>query len=526
MLVTNNGGVSWTGLSPDLTRNDKEKQGPGGVPYTNEAAGGEVYNTIAYLEASPHTSEVLWTGSDCGLVHVTTDGGDNWQDVTPPGIGEALINAIDVSPHNPAKAYAAITKYKFNDFTPMIYVTEDYGKTWQKRVSGIGAEDYVRVVREDEKVPGLLYAGTETGIYISHDDGRSWKSMRLNMPACPITDLALQDNDLIVATSGRSFWILDDLSTLQTGTSDVANQATPVLFTPKPSYRISTRGRGDANLGKNPPEGIIIDYFVPADWPDSLALTLDIMDDAGDIIRTYSSKPEKASKPYPGGPPKVKTLSTKKGVNRFSWDMRRAGVEGINGIFLFGGYNGAMVPPGTYQLRLTSGDYTEKVNADLLADPRVEIPTSEYQTQYEYLTSTERMAKDLQASAANMNKMKNRISTLSGMFEENQSAVDLMKSGEAISKAISTWERTIVQPDQKTFQDVINFPNKLSSELLNLMGRMGGMIPTVTDGMKQRLADLTSEYNIAKKEHDRIASMFDKYNEMFLNSGLNILEID
>ena len=526
VLVTRNGGVSWAELSPDLTRNDKEKQGPGGVPYTNEAAGGEVYNTIAYLEASPHSADVLWTGSDCGLIHVTTDGGDNWQNVTPPGVGEALINAIDVSPHNPAKAYAAVTKYKFNDFSPMIYITEDYGKTWQKRVSGIAAEDYVRVVREDEKVAGLLYAGTETGVYVSHDDGRNWKSMRLNMPACPITDLALQDNDLIVATSGRSFWILDDLSPIQAGTSGIAELTEPVLITPKPSYRISTGGRGDVHLGKNPPQGIIIDYFLPADWPDSVDLTMSIMDASGKTLRTFSSKAEKSAKPYPGGPPKAQTLSTNKGINRSNWDMRREGVEGINGIFLFGGYSGAMAPPGTYQISLQAGDRTQTVSAELLADPRTDATSADYATQYDHLTQAEEMAKDLQASAAHMHSMKKRISTLSEIFDGNSSAKELLDHGQEISKAISTWEKTIVQPDQKTFQDVINFPNKLSSEVLDLMGRMGGMVPVITDGMKERLADLKGEYQNAKSEHDRIANMFDKYNEMFLNSGLDILERD
>jgi len=524
VLVTRNRGVTWEELSPDLTRNDKEKQGVGGAPYTNEAAGGEVYNTIAYLEASPHSQDVLWTGSDCGLIHVTTDGGDNWQNVTPPGIGEALVNAIDVSPHNPAKAYASITKYKFNDFTPMIYVTEDYGKTWQNRINGIATEDYVRVVREDEKVAGLLYAGTETGIYVSHDDGRNWKSMRLNMPACPITDLALQDNDLIVATSGRSFWILDDLSSLQAGTSGVAEITAPVLFTPKQSYRISTRGRGDLNLGKNPPEGIIIDYFLPADWPDTVDLTMSILDASGDVLNTYSSKKEKGTKPYPGGPPKAKTLSTNKGINRFSWNMKREGVKGIDGIFLYGGYSGATVPPGTYQIKLSAGDNTETVSAELLADPRVDASSQDYRTQYDYLIKTEEMAKDLQSSAVHMHSMKKRISTLSEMFEDNQNAKDLIDHGKEVSKAISEWEKTIVQPDQKTFQDVINFPNQLSSEILDLMDRMGGMLPVITDGMKRRYADLEEEYEAATSERDRVASMFEKYNEMFLNSGLKLLE--
>lgn len=521
VLVTRNGGVTWDELSPDLTRNDKEKQGPGGVPYTNEGAGGEVYNTIAYLEASQHSADVLWTGSDCGLIHVTTDGGKNWQNVTPPNIGEALVNAIDVSPHNPAKAYAAITKYKFNDFTPMIYITEDYGKTWRNRVQGIASEDYVRVVREDIKVPGLLYAGTETGVYISYDDGLHWDRFRLNMPACPITDLALQDNDLVVATSGRSFWVLDDLSAVQ---SKVADHTQPQIFSPKPSYRISTGGRRGVNLGKNPAEGITIDYYIPADWPDSVDITLEIMDSSGEVINSFTSNQDKKHKSYPGGPPKPKALSSDKGLNRFSWNMQRSGLEGIDGVFLYGGYSGATVPPGNYQLKLSAGDYSQVVEATLIADPRLEATQADYDSQYDYLIRTEQMAKDLQSSTAHMNSMKKRIKTISGLFEDEDDAKDLNTKGKEISKAITAWEKTLIQPDQKTFQDVINFPNRLTSEIVDLMDRMGGMVPTITDGMKARLTDLTSEYQTAKSEHDRIASMFDEYNEMFMSSGLKILE--
>ncbi len=210
-------GVSWDEASPDLTRDDDEKQGPGGSPITNEGAGGEIYGTIYYLAESRHDPGTLWAGSDDGYLHVTRDSGANWERVTPPSIGEAMINAIDVSPHDPATAYVAVTRYKFNDFTPLAFKTNDYGKTWKQIMKGIPEEAWVRVVREDPKRRGLLYMGTELGVFVSFDDGESWDPLQLNLPVTPVTDLMVQEraNDLVAATAGRSFWILDDLSPLQ-----------------------------------------------------------------------------------------------------------------------------------------------------------------------------------------------------------------------------------------------------------------------------------------------------------------------
>ncbi|RMG88640.1 MAG: glycosyl hydrolase, partial [Bacteroidetes bacterium] len=206
VLKSADGGYSWTEISPDLTRNDPEKHNAGGVPYTNEAAGGEVYNTLSYLACSPKEAGVIWAGSDDGLVHLTRDGGKNWANVTPAGLPESLINAIEVSPHDPATAYLAVTRYKWNDLAPMIFVTHDYGKTWSKKVAGIPGDNFVRVVREDPVKKGLLYAGTEHGLYVSFDGGEKWSRFQSNLPVCPITDLAVHDNDLLVATSGRAFW--------------------------------------------------------------------------------------------------------------------------------------------------------------------------------------------------------------------------------------------------------------------------------------------------------------------------------
>ncbi len=248
VFKTTDKGQSWQPISPDLTLNDVEKQGPGGGPITNEGAGGENYNTIYYFVESPHQAGTYWVGTDDGLVHISRDGGQNWKAVTPEGIGEAMINSIEVSPHDPATAYIAVTKYKFNDFTPHIFKTNDYGESWQRIVEGIEDEAWVRAVREDPVRTGLLYAGTELGIYISFDDGLAWQKWQLNLPIVPITDLTIRNNDLVAATQGRAFWILDDLSPVQQITTETA-EADVHLFEPRPAIQVQWGGQDLARTG-------------------------------------------------------------------------------------------------------------------------------------------------------------------------------------------------------------------------------------------------------------------------------------
>lgn len=526
VLVTRNKGVTWEELSPDLTRNDKSKQAAGGAPYTNEGAGGEVYNTISYLEASTHSNQVLWAGSDCGLVHVTQDGGASWSNVTPPGIGEALINSIDVSPHDPATAYIAVTKYKFNDFTPLIYKTNDFGKSWKKITAGIGKEHYVRVVREDYQTPGLLYAGTEVGLYLSYDHGAKWERLQLNLPTCPITDLTFQDNDLIVATSGRSFWILDDLTSLQHGMN--IGSASIKLFTPKDSYRISSGGRGSGQpKGQNPPSGISFDYYIPKSYDKETELSLEVLDKQGTVLRKYSSQKDKSFKKYDGGPQAPKTLPIKPGLNRFTWDMRKTSIAGVHGVFLIGGYNGPLVPPGEYTLRLTSDQDIHSVTAVLKADPRIDVTDEAYQRQYSSILEVESMAKNIQNDVNKMRKVKNNITAINKMLDSGvQSESEVKEYSDSLITAITLWEEQLIQPDQKTFQDVINFPNRMNAEASDLMSRMGGMIPTITDGMAQRLSDLKKEYTEIQAQKDKLMDKgVMKFNQMIKDAEIDLINL-
>ena len=254
-------GQSWDVVSPDLTRNETEKHGPGGGPYTNEAAGGENYNTLMALVESQHQEGVLYAGSDDGLVHITKNGGQSWENITPAGIPNGIINSIDISEHDPATAYVVVMRYKFMDLSSHIFKTTDYGQSWTKIVNGLDDPNgFARVVRADKKRKGLLYAGTETGLYISLDDGANWQSVKLNFPVVAINDLTIQDNDLVAATSGRGFWILDDLGVFQNMTSEAADLK---LFQPKPSYRIFGGTSKAVGQGLNPRSGVTVRSLAP-----------------------------------------------------------------------------------------------------------------------------------------------------------------------------------------------------------------------------------------------------------------------
>ena len=501
VLKSTDQGLSWSEISPDLTRNDTTKHIVGGAPYTNEGAGGEVYNTISYLECSQHDAEVIWVGSDCGLVHVTQDGGSNWQNVTPRDLSESLINSIDVSAHDPGRVIIVATKYKFNDFTPLIYSTTNYGKTWTKITDGIAKEHWVRVVREDERKPGLLYAGTEAGLYTSNDYGKNWTQTQFGLPICPISDLTFRNNDLIVSTLGRSFWILDDLSALQQ-TDDILNADDIQLYAPRINYRY-VGGNRTGGSGANPMTGAILDYFLPEKM-DSTALKLEILDQQGDVVRSYSSVVDKSFKKYDGGPKAAKLLTTKKGMNRINWDLRRATLPGVEKVFTLGSYAGSFVAPGEYTLRLSDSTTVIEKPLTIKADPRMTIPQAAYDEQAETLADLEMTVKDINESVTSFREVKKRIASINEQLADIEETDSLQTHSKLILDKINVWEQSLIQPKQKTFQDVINFPNKLNAEIMNLISRINGNDPRLTKGAKERRDELMAEWSALKIEMNNI----------------------
>jgi len=525
VLRTADGGYSWAEISPDLTRNDSTKHGAGGVPYTNEAAGGEVYNTISYLACSPHKAGVVWAGTDDGLVQLTQNDGRTWDNVTPAGLSECLINAIEVSPHDPATAYVVATGYKFEDFSPQIYITHDFGKHWDKAVQGLPAGNFVRVVREDKKKKGLLYAGTEHGLYLSFDNGKNWQSFQSNLPICPITDLTIADNDLVVATAGRAFWILDDLGMLQQAMGK-AEAKKLQLFEPKSSYRftIGAPPRPSKTAGQNPKNGVVFDYSLPANWEDSLALTLEVLDKNHEVVRKMTNQKPKGFKTWPGGPPPPQLLPAKPGHNRCNWDLRRETMPAIDGVFQMGDYRGHLVAPGNYTFRMFTSTDTVEAAVTVLADPRLEASHADFEEQQSVLAHIEKAVLEINESVNRLRSVKKQLNGHLALLRNMENQDSLVKNGEEVLKSITTWEEKLIQPKQETFQDVINFRNMLSSELLNLKGEVDSHEPRPTQGAKDRLHDLLNTWGTLRTEMERLVEEeVGGFNEAYQAAGLPAL---
>lgn len=525
VLRTTDGGMSWAEISGDLTRNEKDKQGPGGGPYTNEGAGGENYNTISYLACSPHDAGVIWAGSDDGLVHLTRNGGESWENVTPKGMGETLVNSIEVSPHDPAVAYLAATSYRFNDLKPMIYRTSNYGKSWEKITNGIGPDDFVRVVREDQQKRGLLFAGTENGLYLSFDNGNLWHRFQNDLPVCPITDLTIRDNDLIAATSGRGFWILDDIGVLQQSQGWLANGKLR-LFQPKATVRIDAPPSKEINgLGQNPLPGLIIDYYLPREL-DTLELKLEILDSKGIVIRDYSNQKDPDFKTFTGGPKEEVLLPSNRGINRFSWDLRREGLPAVNNVFVLGDYRGSLVPPGAYTLRLSGPDGTLETKATITADPRLEVSRSDFEDQSQCLKQIEGAVREIHESVNELRRVKKQVEYLNGILTKMDDVKDLIDTGKMVVDRINQWEASLIQSKQETYQDVINFPNQLNSELLNLKTRIDTHDPRITQGARQRLRDLLDNWQTHKEEWQEIVHAdIALFNRLYAERGIPALYV-
>lgn len=529
VLRTRDLGTTWEEASPDLTKNEKEKQGKGGGPYTNEAVGAENYGTIAYIIESPHEKGVMWTGSDDGLVYLTKDGGKTWENVTPKGLPETLVNAIEVSPHDAATAFIATTRYKFNDYTPAIYKTTDYGKTWINISKGIPYGAFTRVVREDTQIKNLPFAGTETGMYISRNGGQSWDPFQLNLPVTPITDLKIAHNDLIVATSGRSYWILDDLQPVRELKTKVEK---PLLYTPDDTYNGSWYSSLNSNsatgkdplVGVNPASGMVLYYHLPENHVDSIPVTLEIRNEAGEMIRRFSSKKDASFISYDGGPSPEPVISSKKGVNRFVWDLRHATMPGIPTAFIEGSYRGHKAIPGSYQIKVKAGNDSSQVSAKIIPNPHFAL-TQEAYVEYDRFMSE--MEKELTAMHRMVNTAmayQNQLKALMDQIKTDADRKDLYLAAQTLQKRMQAWDESMVQRKSKAYDDVENFPNKFTANYLYLINQSDSEIPRITQGSRDRLAELNAEWVTLKAEGNALLQEeIPKFNALAQEKGIGVL---
>ena len=522
VFKTTDEGTSWTVVSPDLTKNETDKHGPGGGPYTNEAAGGENYNTITALVESQHEKGVLYAGTDDGLLHITKNGGDSWEDITPKGIADGIINSIDISEHDPAVAYVVVMRYKSLDLNSYIFKTDNYGEKWTKIVEGLDDPNgFARVMRADKKRKGLLYAGTETGLYVSNDDGAVWQRLDLNLPVVAINDLIIQDNDLVAATSGRGFWILDDLGVLQNMTSETNIIE---LYPPKDSYRIFGGTSKAVGQGTNPKSGVTFDYYLDKD-ADSLDLKLDILEGTK-VIRSYTNKKPKGFKSWPGGPSAPQVLPSKRGFNRFTWNFNREAIPSIDKVFVFGGHAGSSVAPGKYTLRLILEGDTVSTEAVILPNPSVQSSPEDFREQQKMLVQIEATLVDMHKSVNQMRSAKSQLAQYAKLLKGNEEADTLISKGKELEKRINSWEENLIQEKQKTFQDVINFNNKLNAQLIQLKGYIDQADPKLTEGAKERFNDLMDDWQVYSDERDAIITTeMDAYNKLYKSLDIPALII-
>jgi photosystem II stability/assembly factor-like uncharacterized protein len=504
LLKTSDMGKTWKEVSPDLTRNEKEKQGKGGGPYTNEAVGAENYGTLSYVIESPHEKGVIWTGSDDGLVYLTRDDGANWKNVTPKGLAECLINAIEISPHDRATAYIATTRYKFNDPTPGLYKTTDYGNTWTKIDKGIGAQAFTRVVREDNVRKDLLFAGTETGLYLSWNGGQDWSPFQLNLPVTPITDLRVHQGNLIAATSGRSFWVLDDLSVIRQYKKAVPAFA---LYRPDHAYLVnggSELDRPEAEFtganpyrGVNPATGVVLYYQLPELKKDD-HITLEIKDAAGNLVRHFSSKADEKYVRYDGGPRPEPLLPKAKGLNRFVWDMHYATMPGVPTVYIEASYAGHKAPPGKYRFTLTMGEQTVSAETEILANPL--YPTSEaaYAEYHRLMSSMETELALMHRMTNSLYEKQKQLEALLGTLSADDKFSAVKKAGEALVKKMKAWDEDMVQRKAKAYDDVDNFANKFTANYLFLINQTESEIPSVNQPSLDRMKELNQQWAVLK----------------------------
>ena len=472
VFKSTNAGQSWTAISPDLTRNDKSKQKPSGGPITLDITSVEYYDTIFAVAESPVRKDMIWAGTDDGLVQLTEDGGQHWSNVTPKEMPEwSLISIVKPSHYDSGTAYIAVDRHKLDDFRPMIFRTRDSGKTWIMIANGIPEGSYVRSVREDPKRKGLLFAGTETGIYFSLDDGGHWQPLKLNLPTVPVHDLAIHGDDLVAATHGRAFWVLDDITPLRQIDENSAG-AEMMLYKPQTALRLhlptDIERRGP--VGDNPPPGAIIDYYFKAAPKDEVKL--EVFDNKGELVRSLSSMEKKEFEQPPEWPDQVREVTTipaAAGMNRYAWNLRWEPPAKIPGAFYSDqGPQGPIVMPGKYTVKLTVGSRSLTQLLEVVMDPRVnDVKMEDLQKQFQLAMQIRDANNELHRAVNQLRAVRAELKSLHARLE-NASAQPLLEQVDALDKKIAPVEEQLIQVNMKGSEGNLAFPNMLNEQLDSL----------------------------------------------------------
>jgi photosystem II stability/assembly factor-like uncharacterized protein len=512
LLKTTDMGKTWKEVSPDLTRNEKAKQGTPGGPYTNEAVGAENYGTLAYVIESPHEKGVIWTGSDDGVVSLTRDGGATWKNVTPKGLAECLVNAIDVSPFDKATAYIATTRYKFNDHAPGLYKTTDYGETWTRIDRGIPPGAFTRVVREDEVRRDLLFAGTEQGLFISWNGGRDWSPFQLNLPAAPITDLKVFRGNLIASTSGRGLWILDDLGLLRQYRADAPDLT---IYKPSGAYLVNGGSELDATEGDvtgvnptrgvNPATGVVLYYRAPK-LAATDTLALEVRDAAGNLVRSFTSKKDTTFTKWDGGPPAEPVLPAASGLNRFVWDMRYPTMAGVPGAYLEASYRGHKASPGAYRFTLKLGARSVTTDGEILANPLYPTDAATYAEYHAFMAGMERDLTLMHETVNRLHGLEERLSAVLAALPAGEKYAALKRQGDSLDAKLKAWDGDMIQRKARAYDDVENFPQKFTADWIFLINQSESDLPRVTKPSRDLLAELSRQWTALKARSDAMVN--------------------
>ena len=509
LFKTTDGGMHWEAISPDLTRNDKSKQQASGGPINKDDTGTEYYDTIFALAESPLAKGQIWAGTDDGLIHITRDGGKNWTNVTPKDLPEwSRISQIDASPHDAGTAYVAVDRHQLDDMQPYIYKTSDYGKTWNRIDKGIATNTFVRAVREDPKRKGLLFAGTETGLYVSFNDGADWRALQLNLPTVPVHDLVIKNDDLVLATHGRAFWILDDIGPLRQFADDLPKQDVH-LFTPSTATRLHWGDEAPKPIlvGQNPPPGAIVYYFLK-DAPKG-EVTLEFLDGSGKSIRKFSSTKieELDEPPDPDDKKPEKQIKAEAGLNRFVWDMRYEGSTRIPDHYLFeqkDGSRGPLVVPGKYQVRLTVDGKSQTQPFEVKLDPRVNTSQADLQKEFDLLLNIRDQLSKVHNAVNQIQDVRSQVDGLKRRLPENVSTKPVTNAAGDLDQKLLSLRDDMIQMKIKANEDSLAFPPKID-------GKLAFLFMTIDESSDTAPTEAAfQEFDKLKKQSDDFLARWDE----------------